>query len=149
MVKGGTAAENTEPTGTALRGLRFGAAAGTTSQKFLADVLKPEQDLLLYDDNANVIAAISANQIDALVFDLPSALFATAVQIDGGKLLGQFPVEASIEPDNFGLLMAEGSALKGCVDEAIASLQADGKLAELESQWLGDGAGVPVIDLNK
>lgn len=149
VVKGGSDAESTEPTGSALRGLRFGAAAGTTSQKFLADVLKPEQDLLLYDDNANVIAAISANQIDALVFDLPSALFATAVQIDGGKILGQFPVEASIEPDHFGLLMAEGSGLKTCVDEAIANLRSSGKLAEIESEWLADGAGVPVIDLDK
>ncbi len=149
VVKGGSDAEGTAPTASALRTLRFGAAAGTTSQKFLADVLKPEQDLLLYDDNANVIAAISANQIDALVFDLPSALFATAVQIDGGKILGQFPVEASIEPDNFGLLMAEGSALKACVDEAIESLRSSGKLADIESAWLADGAGVPVIDLDK
>lgn len=149
VVKEGSSAENVEPTGSALRKLRFGAAAGTTSQTFLNDVVKPEQDLLLYDDNANVIAAISANQIDALVFDLPSALFATAVQIDGGKIVGQFPVEASIEPDNFGLLMAEGNPLKDCVDEAIASLKADGKLAEIESEWLGDGAGVPVIDLDK
>lgn len=149
VVKEGSAAQDVEPTGSALRKLRFGAAAGTTSQTFLAEVVKPEQDLLLYDDNANVIAAISANQIDALVFDLPSALFATAVQIDGGKIVGQFPVEASIEPDNFGLLMAEGSELKACVDEAIAELKQNGTLAEIESRWLGDGAGAPVIDLNQ
>ncbi len=149
VVKSGSAADGTDATGSALRKLRFGAAAGTTSQTFLNDVLKPEQDLLLYDDNANVIAAIAANQIDALVFDLPSALFATAVQIDGGKILGQFPVEASIEPDNFGLLMAEGNPLKACVDEAIATLRADNSLSAIESEWLGDGAGVPVIDLSK
>lgn len=149
VVRGDTEAAATAPTGSALRQLRFGAAAGTTSQTFLANVLKPEQDLLLYDDNANVIAAITANQIDALVFDLPSALFATAVQIDGGKILGQFPVEASIEPDNFGLVMAKGSVLKPCVDEAIAALKSSGKLNEIESTWLGDGAGVPIIDLDK
>lgn len=149
VVKEGSDAEGTDPTGSALRGLRFGAAAGTTSQKFLAEVLKPEQDLLLYDDNADVIAAIAANQIDALVFDLPSALFATAVQIDGGKILGQFPVEASIEPDNFGLLLAKGNELTACVDEAIESLRSNGKLAAIESEWLADGAGVPVIDLSK
>lgn len=149
VVKGDSAVVDTQPTGSALRQLRFGAAAGTTSQTFLSTVLKPEQDLLLYDDNANVIAAITANQIDALVFDLPSALFATAVQIDGGKILGQFPVEASIEPDNFGLIMAKGNALKACVDEAISNLAASGTLSEIESAWLGDGAGVPVIDLDK
>ena len=78
-----------------------------------------------------------------------AALFATAVQIDGGKIIGQFPVEASIEPDNFGLLMAEGNELKACVDEVLLKLSEEGKLAEIESQWLGDGAGVPVIDLNQ
>ncbi len=149
VVKEGSDADGTSPTASALRGLRFGAAAGTTSQKFLAEVLKPEQDLLLYDDNANVIAAIAANQIDALVFDLPSALYASAVQIDGGKILGQFPVEASIEPDHFGLLLVKDSELTACVDEAIESLRASGKLAEIETMWLADGAGVPVIDLNK
>lgn len=149
VVKEGSDAQDVEPTGSALRKLRFGAAAGTTSQTFLSEVVKPEQDLLLYDDNANVIAAIGANQIDALVFDLPSALFATAVQIEGGKIIGQFPVEASIEPDNFGLLMAEGSPLKACVDEAIEDLSQNGRLAEIEAQWLGDGAGVPEIDLAK
>lgn len=149
VVKEGSAADGTDPTASALRGLRFGAASGTTSQTFLANVLKPEQDLLLYDDNADVIAAIAANQIDALVFDLPSALFATAVQIDGGKILGQFPVEASIEPDNFGLLLAKESELTVCVNQALKELRASGELAEIESTWLADGAGVPVIDLNK
>lgn len=149
VVKEGSVADGTDPTASALRGLRFGAASGTTSQTFLANVLKPEQDLLLYDDNADVIAAIAANQIDALVFDLPSALFATAVQIDGGKILGQFPVEASIEPDNFGLLLAKESELTVCVNQALKELRASGELAEIESTWLADGAGVPVIDLNK
>ncbi len=65
VVKEGSEAQNVEPTGSALRKLRFGAAAGTTSQTFLSSVVMPEQDLLLYDDNANVIAAISANPVGA------------------------------------------------------------------------------------
>jgi len=125
------------------------AQPGTTSQPFLAQVLQPEQDMLLYDDNADVVAAISANQIDAIVFDLPSALFVTAVQLEGGKLLGQFPVENNESPDNFGLLMAKGSGLKPCVDAAIQSLSADGTLQQIESEWLADGAGIPVIDMSK
>jgi polar amino acid transport system substrate-binding protein len=149
VVKDGTDAAATEPVASSLKQLKFGAAAGTTSQPFLAEVLKPEQDMLLYDDNADVVAALAANQIDAIVFDLPSALFVTAVQLDGGKLLGQFPVENNESPDNFGLLMAKGSALKPCVDAAIEALSADGTLQQIESQWLADGAGVPVIDMDK
>jgi polar amino acid transport system substrate-binding protein len=149
VVKDGSDAAGTSATASSLKKLKFGAAAGTTSQPFLANVLQPEQEMLLYDDNADVVAALAANQIDAIVFDLPSALFVTAVQLDDGKMLGQFPVENNESPDNFGLLMAKGSALKPCVDAAIESLAADGTLKQIESQWLADGAGVPVIDMSK
>ena len=76
-------------------------------------------------------------------------MFVTAVQLEGGKLLGQFPVENNESPDNFGLLMAKDSNLKPCVDAAIESLAADGTLQQIESKWLADGAGVPVIDMAK
>jgi len=59
VVKDGSAAASTDATASSLKKLKFGAAAGTTSQPFLAKVLQPEQDLLLYDDNADVVAAIS------------------------------------------------------------------------------------------
>jgi len=115
VVREGSEAANTAPTVSALKQLKFGAAAGTTSQPFLESVLQPEQSTLLYDDNADVVAAISANQIDAIVFDLPSALFVSAVQLDGGKLIGQF----------------------------------DGTLKAIETQWLADATGAPVIDMDK
>lgn len=149
VVREGSEAANTDPTASSLKKLKFGAAAGTTSQPFLEKVLQPEQDTLLYDDNADVVAAITANQIDAIVFDLPSALFVSAVQLEGGKLLGQFPVENNESPDNFGLLMAKDSPLKECVDAAIKSLHEDGTLKAIESEWLAEAAGAPVIDMDK
>jgi polar amino acid transport system substrate-binding protein len=149
VVREGSAAENTQPTASALKALKFGAAAGTTSQPFLEKVLQPEQSTLLYDDNADVVAAITANQVDAIVFDLPSALFVSAVQLDGGKLLGQFPVEDNETPDKFGLLMSKGNPLKTCVDVAIESLYEDGSLKALETTWLADAVGAPVIDMDK
>lgn len=149
VVREGSEAANTAPTVSALKQLKFGAAAGTTSQPFLESVLQPEQSTLLYDDNADVVAAISANQIDAIVFDLPSALFVSAVQLDGGKLIGQFPVENNEAPDNFGLLMAKDNPLKECVDAAIAELSQDGTLKAIETQWLADATGAPVIDMDK
>ena len=149
VVRDGSTAAGTDATASALKKLKFGAAAGTTSQPFLEKVLQPEQATLLYDDNADVVAAITANQIDAIVFDLPSALFVSAVQLEGGKLLGQFPVEKNEAPDNFGLLMAKDSPLKECVDEAIMSLHEDGTLKDLESKWLADATGAAVIDMDK
>ena len=43
------------------------------------------------------------------------------------------------------MLMEEGSALKACVDEALAALTESGELAAIEAQWLQDTTGVPLI----
>ena len=92
----------------------------------LQDVIQPEQDILIYGDNADVSAAMSANQIDAALFDLPTALFLSAVMIEGSKVIGQFPADESDNPDHFGMLMEEGNPLKACVDAALTSLSSDG-----------------------
>ena len=77
---------------------------------------------LLYDDNTNVVEAMKSNQIDAAIFDLPTALYLSAVVLSDGAVIGQFPADRSQNPDQFGLLMAEGSPLKECVNAALAEL---------------------------
>ena len=128
-----------------LKGLLWGAVGTTTAVPMLTDTIQPSQDPLLYGDTADVTAAMKANQIDAALFDLPTALYLSAVVVEGSKILGQFPAERSENPDQFGMLMEEGNALKACVDEAIGKLKASGKLAEIEAQWLQETTGVPLI----
>ncbi|RED18806.1 ABC transporter substrate-binding protein [Pontivivens insulae] len=129
-----------------LRNLKWGAVATTTALPLLSDVIQPDSDPLLYNDNADVNAAIMAGQIDAALYDLPTALYLSAVVVEGGALLGQFPAEQSETPDQFGLLMEDGNPLKECVDAAIAALNESGELAAIEAQWLADATGVPVIE---
>jgi len=135
-----------DPDPAALKGLLWGAMAGTTGATMIDDAIGPEKDVLLYTDNTDVTAAIQAGQIDAALFDLPTALYLSAVTIDNGALLGQFPAERSQNPDQFGILMEYGNPLKGCVDAAITALTDSGKLADLEAEWLADATGVPVIE---
>ena len=111
----------------------------------LNDLIGPDSDPLLYNDNIDVVEAMKANQIDAAMFDLPTALYLSAVVLEDGVLLGQFPADRTQNPDQFGMLMEEGSALKACVDEAIEALRSSGKLAEIEAKWLAETTGVPVI----
>ena len=129
-----------------LKTLKWGAHATTTAVPMLADVVKPDGDILLYGDNADVVEAMKAGQIDAALMDLPTALFTAAVLLDDGVVLGQFPPESSLNPDQFGLLMEEGNPLKECLDEALATLTENGALAEIEAQWLSETTGVPVIE---
>lgn len=133
------------PTVDGLKGLIWGADANTTAVPMLNDLIQPEKDPLLYGDNADVVEAMKANQIDAALFDLPTALYLGAVVLDDGVILGQFPSDRSDNPDEFGLLMEEGNPLKECVDAALMSLKEDGTLAAIEAQWLSETTGVPVI----
>lgn len=141
----GASAIDTAPTLDALRGLQWGAVGSTTAVPKLTAVIQPSNDPLLYGDNADVNAAMSANQIDAALFDLPTALFLSAVMIEGSKVLGQFAPDLTDNPDQFGMLMEEGSPLKACVDEALATLIDSGALAAIEAKWLQDTTGVPLI----
>lgn len=128
-----------------LRELAWGADANTTAVPMLAEVVQPAKDPLLYGDNADVVEALKANQIDAALFDLPTALYLAAVVLDDGVILGQFPADRGENPDQFGLLMEEGNPLKECVDAALRELKADGTLAAIEAEWLAETTGVPVI----
>ncbi|WP_299281010.1 ABC transporter substrate-binding protein [uncultured Tateyamaria sp.] len=134
-----------KPTLDSLKTLKWGVVASTTALPIVMETIAPDQSPLVYDDNANVTAAIKAGQIDAALFDLPTALFTAAVLLDNGVVLGQFDPEAAENPDQFGMLMTEGNPLKECVDEALTALTDSGKLAEIEAEWLQQATGVPLI----
>ncbi|MEM9732256.1 MAG: ABC transporter substrate-binding protein [Pseudomonadota bacterium] len=134
-----------KPEISALKDLKWGAVAATTALPVVMDIIKPASDPLLYDDTANVAAAMQANQIDAAIFDLPTALYLSAVVVKNGAVLGQFASSDGQKLDQFGMLMAKGNPLKTCVDDAIDALTANGTLAKIEAQWLQDNTGAPVI----
>lgn len=127
-----------------LKDAKLGAAIGTTSLDFIEDVIKPNTEASVYDENVDVEAAMNAGQIDGLVVDLPAAYYATAVQVEGSIIAGQFEAEAAA-PDNYGMLFADGNTLVSCVNGALAELKDEGKLQELEDTWLTQDGGVPVI----
>ena len=138
-------ADKLEPTMAQLKGLVWGAAASTTGLPMITDTIAPTTSMMIYDDNANIVEAMKAGQIDAALFDLPTALYLSAVVLDGGQVLGQFPADEATDLDHFGMIMAEGSPLKECVDAALATMKADGTLASIEATWLQETTGVPLI----
>ena len=134
-----------KPEMSALKDLKWGVVQATTALPVVTQTIQPSSDPLFYDDNANAVAAMQADQIDAAIFDLPTALFLSAVVMDDGVVLGQFPAERSEAPDQFGLLMADGNPIRDCVNAALASLTADGTLAAIEAEWLQAATSVPLI----
>ena len=128
--------------------VKFGAQAGTTSLTFINEIIKPTNEPFVYDDNAGAKAALEAGQIDAIVVDLPTALFISAVEIEGTSVVGQFPGSAGGLTDDFGAVFTKDSPLVACVNTALATLKESGELAKFEQAWLSDNAGVPVISVD-
>ena len=141
----GPGAVDTAPTMAALKELKWGASGSHTSVQKLMDDILPTSDPLLYGDNADINAAIGANQIDAALFDLPTALFLSAVMIEGSKVIGQFAADPSQGGDQFGMLLEDGNPLKSCIDDALATMTENGTLAAIEATWLQTTTGVPLI----
>jgi len=140
----GSAAEGATSLGD-LADVKFGAQAGTTSLTFITDVIQPNQDPFVYDDNVGAKAALEANQIDAAVFDLPTALYVSAVEIEGSAVIGQFAADAGGDTDQFGMVLEKDSALTPCVDAAITAITNTGELDALVTEWLADNTGAPFI----
>lgn len=125
--------------------VKFGAQAGTTSLTFINDIIKPTNEPFVYDDNAGAKAALEAGQIDAIVVDLPTGLYISAVEIEGTSVVGQFPGSAGGLTDDFGAVFTKDNPLVACVNTALAALKESGELAKIEQTWLSDNNGVPVI----
>ncbi len=122
---------------------RFGAQVGTTSYDTIVNTIKPTAEPSVFDTNDAAIEALKNKQIDGLVVDLPTAFFVTAVQVEGGVIVGQFPAPA--EGEHFSLVLAKASPLTACVNQAIAALKADGTLEAITTEWLADKANAPVF----
>ena len=74
-----------------LAALKIGAMVGTTSAQVATDAIAPQTDVQLFNDNDQVKQALTAGLVDAVVVDLPTALYITAAELEDGVLVGQLP----------------------------------------------------------
>ncbi len=122
----------------------LGAQTGTTSLTAIRDVIKPANDPAVFEDTNAAKQALLNGQIDAILADLPTAFYISAVEIPKSTLVGQFQPETG-EQEVFGMLFEKGNPLVSCVNEALAVMKADGTLAQLEQEWLSDVVDVPEL----
>jgi polar amino acid transport system substrate-binding protein len=128
-----------------LKDVKLGAQTGTTSLTAIRDVIQPSQDPLVFDDTNAAKQALNNDQVDAIVADLPTAFFITAVEIPSATIVGQFQ-PTSGEQEEFGLLFEKGNPLVTCVNAALGELKSSGGLDAIEQQWLAEAADAPVLD---
>lgn len=141
-LKGNPAAEAAEIDD--LDDFRLGAQTGTTSLTAIRDIIEPDADPLVFEDTNAAKQALLNDQVDAILADLPTAFYITAVEIPKASIIGQFQ-PAKGEQEEFGLLLEKGNGLTACVNGALAALTEDGTMAEIEKEWLSETVDVPVL----
>lgn len=125
-----------------LQAAKLGAQVGTTSLTFITDTVQPAAEPFVYNDTNDAKSALQNGQIDAIVVDLPTAYYITAVEIENSKIVGQFPAQEGGE--QFGLLFQKGNPLVSCVNAVLADLAASGELQAIQDEWLA-GTTAPYI----
>jgi polar amino acid transport system substrate-binding protein len=124
-----------------LEGAKLGAQLGTTSLDAINEVVQPDQEPAVYNKNIDAITALRNGQVDGIVVDFPTSLYITAVQVPNAKVVGRLPAGE----EYFGLVFEEGNPLRDCANEAIAALQSDGTIEQLQEEWINASAP-PVLE---
>jgi polar amino acid transport system substrate-binding protein len=125
-----------------LKDATIGVQIGTTSLDAVNASIQPSEQPKVFDDSNAVVAAIKQDQVDAVVVDLPTALFLTAVELPNASVVGQFDAPGG---DRWGALLAKDSPLTDCVNQAIGKLKDSGELDEITRQWMSESADAPVL----
>ncbi|WP_435973043.1 ABC transporter substrate-binding protein [Streptomyces sp. Qhu_M48] len=128
----------------AFKDARIGVQVATTSYQAVLDQIKPSRRLSVFNTTKDEVNALKNGQIDAIVTDTPTVFYLAGAELDNGKIVGQFGY-AGGTPEEFGLLLPKGSGYTSCVDKALSTLKADGRLARITSQWLSASANVPEL----
>jgi polar amino acid transport system substrate-binding protein len=121
----------------------IGVQIGTTSLEAVDASIAPSSDPQVFDTSNDVVTALKQGQVDAIVVDVPTAFFLTAVQVPKGEIVGQFPAPGG---DEWGALLTLDSPLTDCVSAAVDELRDTGELKELTQRWISDVANAPVLE---
>jgi polar amino acid transport system substrate-binding protein len=122
---------------------KIGVQIGTTSLEAVEASIQPNTEPSVFDSSNDVVSALKQGQVDAVVVDVPTAFFVTAVQVPDGEIVGQFPAPGG---DEWGALLTKDSPLTDCVSAAIEELRSSGELEEINKRWISDATNAPVLE---
>jgi polar amino acid transport system substrate-binding protein len=125
-----------------LQGLNIGVQVGTTSLEAVEDVIQPDSKPEVFNSSNDVVQALKNEQIDAVVVDLPTALYLTAAQVPTATVVGQFAAPGG---DQWGALLEKESPLTACISQAVEELESSGELKEITDRWMSQAAGAPEL----
>jgi polar amino acid transport system substrate-binding protein len=125
-----------------LKDAKIGVQISTTSLEAVEEEIEPSSRPEVFNSSNDVVTALKNEQIDAVVVDLPTALYLTAVQVPQATVVGQFSAPGG---DQWGALLEKESALTSCVSQAVEALKSSGELEKITQRWMSKAAGAPEL----
>jgi polar amino acid transport system substrate-binding protein len=125
-----------------LKDASIGVQIGSTSLDAVNGEIQPSSEPKVFDNSNDVVSALKNSSVDAVVVDLPTALYLTAAQVPQAIIVGQFPAPGG---DRWGALLAKGSPLTACVSKAVDDLRASGELQRITRRWMSQAANAPQL----
>jgi polar amino acid transport system substrate-binding protein len=125
-----------------LKDTKIGVQINTTSLSTVDEEIDPSSKPEVFNGSGDVVTALKNGQVEAVVVDLPTALYLTAAQVENATIVGQF---GKAEGEEWGALLAKESPLTGCVSEAIEALEKSGELEKITQRWMSQAAEAPQL----
>ncbi|HVT00241.1 MAG TPA: ABC transporter substrate-binding protein [Solirubrobacterales bacterium] len=125
-----------------LKDVEFGVQIDTTSLKAVEEFIEPSSKPEVFNSSGDVVTALKNGQVEAVVVDLPTALYLTEAQVENAKIVGQF---GNAEGEEWGALLAKDSPLTTCVSGAVEALEESGELEKITQRWMSQAADAPEL----
>jgi polar amino acid transport system substrate-binding protein len=117
-----------------LEGARVGVTAAQTSLDAVEAAWGDAVEVVPFNAAGDGMTALSSGTVDAMVMDVDQGVAASTVYFPDTQVVGTLPAVG--EPEQLGLVLDKDSALTACVSDAVDSLDEDGTLDALRTEWL-------------
>ncbi len=125
-----------------LKDTKIGVQLNTTSLSAVDEEIEPSSKPEVFNSSGDVVTALKNGQVEAIVIDLPTALYLTSAQVENATIVGQF---GKAEGEEWGALLAKESPLTSCVSGAIEALEESGELEKITQRWMSQAAEAPQL----
>jgi polar amino acid transport system substrate-binding protein len=125
-----------------LKDTKIGVQINTTSLSAVDEEIDPSSKPEVFNSSGDVVTALKNGQVEAVVVDLPTALYLTAAQVENATIVGQF---GKAEGEEWGALLAKESSLTQCISGAIEALEKSGELEKITQRWMSQAAEAPQL----
>lgn len=104
--------------------------------------IEPSSKPEVFNSSGDVVTALKNGQVEAVVVDLPTALYLTAAQVENATIVGQF---GKAEGEEWGAVLSKESPLTACVSGAVEALEESGELEKITQRWMSQAAQAPQL----